>query len=478
MKKAFGLILMIILSAIMTLPAFLLPKTNANAEIVPFNENSLLNKRTIIDSNYSSFSSEMRTIATQNQNPYDIAGDKMMTGSSLTPAQDEDGNVNLNLSVSGFTISEEDSIYFWLFVPSEDVRRLTVSLVGDGSNKITWSYSGSTFKSMILNAEGGDETYIFGWKLVQLNTVNAQKSITGELSSVVFNKFQLSWNNAGETEFREGVNKLSIYHVYVAKSFLVTSAVVGIQKYVYFKFTEEFEKNFAQFYVKDKFSIDSAEGLFEKLYVAKFDLKNNAQPNYSWDIKLSFNQEKPFAVEFGKQYTCEKTGWLNILIKLNERVLNSFIVRNVTRLQWSKDIPIDEFGIGSFSNNQFKIKNGESQMILFKVSNDFQFDEPIKIETSADGVLTEVSNNGKNYYITVHGVKTGTVQLSISAKGHKFGSSTSQIYSESTFIVVESSGNLNFHMVLLIIIASVYLLGFLVYAIIGIVRHQKNKGVR
>ena len=467
MKKVFGMILAIIVSITSVMFAFSWlkfdQKTASAASIYDFKESKLQNKVDILGTNYQiEYSSQLK----QNQAPFDEENEKMMTGYSFFPTEDSLKQVNASYYLNGFSISKAESIFMWIFIPTEQTNKLTLTFEA-GSDYIKWDYETGELLTILKDLS---TDMVSGWRLFEfcVNDADMSDGAKNNLSSLSFTKMNLIYANELEVILTETNNKFAFYHVYKATSYLTESGIAKAQEYSVFKAKEEaFSKHY---FIDEEIYFVSAEDIFEYLYVGQLNLLEYPSTNYSWEFVMIDSESEENDYTFGEKYVFEKYGIHRLNLTLYEYRKDDTAIVMFTQFSFN----VERFMLGSFTNIGYKVNVGETKLIKFKISDYFEIVE--------NTLIVEVSNKNKasvTYYlkdnicyIELTGLKDGDIMITAQAQSKNFDSNEPKTYFCTTEVEVVDDDKMSSEEIFLWVIFGVCGTGFAIFVVISLVKSR------
>lgn len=472
MKKIFGMILAVIVSITSVMLAFSWlkfdNKTASAAGILEegFSEEKLKNKVDIIDPNtyYPQFSSQLK----ENQSPFDKIQEKMMPGYAIVPAENENKEVNSIYYINNITFNLDESVFMWIFIPSELTYNLKVTFETSSGGFISWEYTDGVLMQ-ILRAYSSEDIY-FGWRLFEFCVEDAEMSgdVKNALSTSKFTEFNISYTTELGDLLIKNNNKFSFYHVYKANSFSESSTIVLSQSYANYKMKEGvFNKIY---FIDEEIYFTSVSDIFEYFYIGQINLLQYPNSNYTWKLTVTDSDGVAHDKNFGDKFVFEKNGGHRLDMILNEYRKNGSTA--VALIPISFNIQI--FTIGAFTNVDYKVDKGETKLITFKFSSQFTaIEDTIKVTVSDKNKasVTYYVENGI-CYIKLTGIKKGDIMISVESDGEKKGSFETKTYFVQTAVEITDENAKSSDEVFLLVITGISGVGFAIFVVISLVKSR------
>ncbi len=440
MKKFLCFLLTIICSFGLVSPAFSAQKTYAtNTEDSTFVEDLIINKTDIVSEQTSSVPS---ATASQNKAPFNTHTEKMMSGYSIKPHVQNDGEQNFNMEISPFVPAEGKSVFLWIYFPEVLAYDLTISFSTTENFSISWTFD----SALILNILDDNGKYLiaYGWKLFELDFQEADLSDEAiDMYQHTFTTMNFSYllpdPSLSETIFCEG---LSFYHVFMGDSFSSSSSIAYYQKYANFKVKEDFAQKISSFYIGDSFKFYVYD-VFEYVVVGNNDLLNFSNLSFTWFIVLQYPDEGiKKEIKFGETYTFEEPGYYSMNFKLVEGKDATSSSDGKVVLNTSYSFDCENFTMGAFPNKSYFVYTMQDSVITYKASEDFCITGDFSVFIDNSNVATVVSyeKQSNTYYIKIQGLKQGNTKLTVSATGYRVGhENKSETFVSKTTIYVNKT---------------------------------------
>lgn len=435
------------------------------------NESDIENKNDIIGVEENKIPSDLKSIIARYETPFDSGTQKTMNGVSLNPQADDYGQVNVSSMLIGknFSIESGESIYLWVYIPSSIALTLKVKFSSSGGENIVWEVEPSIYGTPLINE-------IVGWKLLELPISDATTSLNGNnLNEIVFSSFGLSYTNEEEVEINLTKETFSFFHVFRGKAKSETVSILKTRNYSYYEFSDEIYSTLNDLYFEDKFDYKSETDLFKYLVVGKKDLKNYSDSSMTFEVKLTVPNEADYVFTNAETYTFKQVGNYTLNVALYKYSDSS----STTVFTLSHTFSVLKMKFGKFNFLDIIMDKGESNLITFEVSSNFVFDSNISIKMGDSSIAkVEYYATHNTYQITILGLQKGKTQLTVSAKGHREGTTTSETYSQTIDVYVnDSDSGTRTKVIILLVCLSLYLLAFLIYVIMKLSKKRDN-GVR
>lgn len=444
------------------------PNSKNSASAAKFDE-SVLAKTDIVGT--TSINASMIGDSAQNQSLYDTENNKFFDGYVITPKTTSEFNeVDSFYDISQFSITKNDSIYVWIFIPDRQIFDLTISFNTSNGNKISWTIESVYLEDMLENANKSE--FIYGWRLFEFCASNATLSdgLLFDLASASFRTMNISYKNNSNPLVTSYNNKLAFYHVYKASSFSTnTTAIVDSQEYVTYSVNENYIKQ--GYFINDEFNFLSVRDMFDYLIVGNVNLREYTSNVHSWEISVTDVNSSVVDKAFGEKYVFEEIGYYTVEYKLKETRKES---DTSVVLYLNFDVYASYFIIGSFTNVDYKVNKGETKMITFKISPSFVVADNFKVETTDNSIATcTYYVEGSVCYINLTGVSEGEIKIKVSADGGRTAGGEVKNYSCSTAVKILDPNKKSGSEIFLWVILGVYGVGFATFLIISLVKSRK-----
>lgn len=476
MKKKLSFILAVIFGlAFVMLPVFAMNK-NSNKSIVFAVENA--ENRFFIEGNSFDLISKNPTGKIENCTidsgiaPFDTETKSMMEGSSITPAADEYGQIlnPIGISIKPYTPTTSDVIYLWVYLIDTTIFKLNFSLNSGSSEGISWEFDSTEVYEMGT-----------GWKILALplSKFSADK-LKENYTTLSVSYYAESEDYIGEEGYEKydvvAKENFSIFHAFYTKNVNSSqnSGIVYSLGKTYYKFSNKFNVSKTVF-IGDKIKINSADELFEYLYVGKYDLSTyTTTGRYFWSLSLkSPEASSGDGVEFGEEISFAQNGYyvLNISLYENRTYYNLQIL--------NEDISIycDELSLGFFlMGSTYKIKDNENVQLTFKLTDGITVLNELSVSTTNNNAAIESYYQEDGVvYVMVSGVSKGSSGVEISAKAISNNGSRAKEFSAVASIKIESSEeSTDIFVVILWVTFGCFCAFFVVFLVISLVKARKN----
>lgn len=412
-------------------------------------------------------SSNISTGVIENVAPFDTDTKTKMEGSSITPSSDEYGQVkNKEFKINDYSPITGDVIYLWIYLIDALGFKLEISLTDKLSSTVKWEFNSMQVSDMKT-----------GWKLIALSLADFEEEQDYNLitySYIVFNYIVDGEENEYEYDAKTN-ERFSFYHIFATNqdgNIQVTGMVYN-QGLSFYEFSKDFSFGGTVF-VGDKIKIQSANEIFDYLYIGKYSLEDySTSGKYYWVLSIENPDMVKTYVDFGDNILFLKTGYHNLNIKLYEVGISS------NTIVLNKDISIfcDEAKLGNFSTGaRYKMKDNESILLSLNISENLNLQEEYEITLTNNKaeIDTYYEENGV-LYVCVSGVSGGEVTLDISAKGTtKFNDSVKTFTASATLEIESTEKKVDVFLVIIWITFACFCVGILIYLAISLVKARKN----
>ena len=177
MKKIISLIFAVIISMSVLVLAFPVQKNTAKAENVDFySESQITNKETLIGTERHNYISSVAT-EELNASPLNIETKEMMSGYIVSPVMDKYAQINASFVTQNVNLSENESIYMWMYFPELPLYDLQISFSASDTSVISWTFSSGTLYNMIT--DNGARSVYCGWKFIELSPSGSDQADQG-----------------------------------------------------------------------------------------------------------------------------------------------------------------------------------------------------------------------------------------------------------------------------------------------------------
>ncbi len=439
MKRILSLILGIMCGITFGFACICVPKTKTEASISSgiFDESLLVDKQDIIGVN-ASFSS---MTAKLNATPFDKETKAMMPGFAYAPNTSTDGQINTKIDFSSttseFVAQVGQSVYVWLYFPANLYYELKLGFYNSSGNGVYWYFDTAELSNLL--SDNGTKTYGYGWRLFELNFKDAALKNVDSAYTSSYSVFEIVYKKSDLIDSASEVTEsLSFYHVYKASSFGNTG-VCKYQNYAVFELKQDFLNSLENIFVGDALKYNGIYDVFEYVIVGNKDLKNYSDiANFSWLFVISDANSEKITIKYGEEYTFKNSGWYSINVKLYKTVGQGEQQSAKVLLNTSTSFFIDEFGMGSFSGNNYFFEKGSKHLIKFTFTEGFVIDDEIVVTAGNKRIANATYYiEGNNCYVVLDLLKVGTTKITISAKGHREGYTKVETYSKTLDIHVK-----------------------------------------
>lgn len=405
--------------------------------------------------------------------PFDTNTKTMMEGKSVTPTADEYGQIlnPIGLRINGFVPTKNDVIYLWVYLIDAVTFKLKFSLNSGSASGLEWEFDSSQVYEMGT-----------GWKILALSF---SKFTDEQIGTNEYNSLSVSYYSEYE-DFKgeEGYEKyevvanenFSIFHVFVTKNANLSqnSGIVYSLGKSFYKFKDDFDLSNTVF-IGDKIKLNSANEIFDYLYVGKYDLTTyTTSGRYFWKLSIKSPSASSFSqVEFGKDINFYETGYYCINIALYEKLT----LYNKQILNEDISIYCDELSLGYFlMGTKYKIKDNENILLSFKLTQGITILEELSVSlTNNNAIVDSYYEEDGIVYVLISGVSGGSCELEITAKAISEKGSRYKTFSSTASIEIESTEKeTDIFIVILWITFGCFCLVFVVYLVISLVKSRKN----
>lgn len=473
MKKQLSFIFALIISITSVMFAFswlFQPKLKTNAYInIDFNENDLVGKKDIVDPNNvdASFFSDM----VLNQNPFNLSTRTMMTGYSIVPKTTNSlKDIDSAYVVDEFSVNTSESIFMWIFIPSDYYFDLTIAFEDEQSNRISWTITRSRLTGLLSDSNA--DKFDYGWKLFEFCVSDADMNdeVKTNIFSYKFKTLKVSYINNTGIYIESNKNKFSFYHVFLAQSYSNHTTIVDSQSYVQYQLNPNFVGD-KTYYIDDEVLFTNIKSIFDVLIVGQNDLREYSNSNYSFEISVQNPEGDVVSKYFGEKFIFDTIGYHRVSITIKEYRSDASEVVFFEQM----DFFVDYFSMGAFTNVNYVFEADEKTEISFKFSKSFLMqNEDIKVESS-DKTIAEVTHYIKDgvCYVQVKGLKEGKFDLIVKANGSRAGTYDVKEYSVKTAAKVVDSDKKSTSEVILWTVLAVYGGGFAIFVVISLVKARQ-----
>lgn len=404
--------------------------------------------------------------------PFDPETKSLMDGSIITPAADEYGQIlnPIGIKINNYTPAASDVIYLWVYLIDTTIFKLKFSLNSGSSEGISWEF-------------GSNEVYEMGtgWKILALPLSKFSADDLKENYNILsVSYYAESEDYVGEEDYEKyeikAKENFSIFHAFVTKNVNSSqkSGIVYSLGKSYYKFSNKFNISKTVF-IGDKIKINSANELFEYLYVGKYDLSTyTTSGRYFWSLSLkSPDASSGDSVEFGEEISFAQNGYyvLNISLYENRTYYNLQIL--------NEDISIycDELSLGFFlMGSIYKIKDNEKIQLTFKLTDGITILSDLSVSTTNNNAAIESYYQEDGVvYVMVSGVSKGRSEVEVSAKAISNNGVRAKEFSAVASIKIENSEeSTDIFIVILWITFGCFCAFFVVFLVISLVKARKN----
>lgn len=389
------------------------------------------NKAYLISQNYQQ-AAESYNIANQeiktDSRPVSEATKSLMDGQSVQPICNETGQVNRTYTTNSLALSQNSSLFVYVFFSSQNVYDLTINLLDDYGNFAQWTVLSSALKLEILE-NSNSSNLMFGWQLLELPIACAQ--VTGSLQNV--NKIQFIYaSNSGQTLSDSA--KFVFYAPYIANK--MHEQITFSDKQNFYNFSMNYGTKIDSLFVGDEFVIQSWKDLFDFCMLGDVNFLENPTSTYRFVFEvIDYNNKVQSAdmftnTSFSAQF--DSVGTYTFRVTLYDAMGNKLI--NYP----DKQIYVDEFVALFLIDDISKIEMGDTISVKWQVGTAVkQYLQPTV--TSSDADVAEAYIDGESLIIKAKksGETTITINICASREGLQ-----EQNYSYSYAIkVTQSSQN-------------------------------------
>lgn len=408
----------------------------------------------------------------ENIAPFDPDTKSKMDGSSVTPDADEFGQFSSRtFSINAYTPERDDAIFMWIYLIDVVTFKLKISIYDGSSSVLSWEFDSQQVYDMGI-----------GWMLIKLNLRDFEFS--EDYTTKIYDRITFSYlSEAEEFEGEEGYEsydvktdeRFSFYHVFVSKNanYSENSGKIYSLAKSYYEFCDNFITGGTVF-VGDKLKLSSVKDVFKYLYTGKYDLSNYmSSGKFYWTLSVKDPELVKTKIDFGDTVNFYKSGYYVISITLNQKTT----ITNKSILNIDINLYSEELTLGSFiSGSRYSLKDNEKIMLSFKLSNgiDIEGDYEISLSNNNAEIDSYYEKDGI-LYVCVAGKNAGTSTLQITAKGiSKHNSQVQDFSAEASITISQSSKGVDVFMVILWITFGVFVVGFIIYLLISLVKSRKN----
>lgn len=378
----------------------------------------------------------------------------------------------ITLVTSETELSENQSLYVWVFIPSVMVGDLNISVSDGTGNMLSWGMSGlelteeSNYNLSLIDiiiSYNGRLTR--GWKLLELTQNDAQKN--GELNAI--KQFSVSYKNYGSSE--ENQDSFAVSYPFVADKFGEKAAVVHHQEYVVYAQKQTFLEQTENIYVGDNVIIKTAKEIFSYAIVGRQNVLVDSS-GFVWNAFFTnpTGAVQTFTLDRQIEIGVEQEGYYLFEINLTTSTQDSYAL-----ISEGFNLFVEEFKFGYFQKSKIDVVTQSENIVTFTFSSDFQLDEnqPLQIDVDNKNIAdaTYYEENGK-CFITVIAKSKGETTLKLSAAGQRIGETGSSNHeAELTIAVGEIEKNNS--VVAIWVCFGIMMAGFVVYLIISFVKSRR-----
>lgn len=470
MKRRQSLFCAILMTLMVLASSFCLSKKSLSSEMAYANIESEYYNEYSIDLLSRNISGNISNGVIENIAPFNTDTKQKMEGYSITPTADSYGQVkNKEFKINDFEPIEGDSIYLWVYLFETFTFELKISITDKSASTLVWEFSTQQVYEMGT-----------GWKLLALDFGDLadleedQNYLGNTYSHIIFNFLSLE-SEEGDTYEVETHERFSFYHIFLSNglnSFGKSGKVADLSG-SFFKFKEDFPFG-RDVFIGDKMKIQSANQIFDYLYIGKYDLSNyTSSKKYFWVLKI----EDPYGVStnisFGDTILFAKEGYYHLNIQLYETGAL------VNRLVLNKDISTycDEAKLGRFDmGSSYVMKDSENILLTFRFSDNIQLKDnyEITIDNKNAEIDTYYVENGI-LYIQVSGVSAGVSTLNISAKASsKLNDEAHDFTSSAEIKILSTEEKVDVFMIIIWATFGCFCGGIIIYMTISLVKARKN----
>jgi len=440
MKRFLCLILGIMCGITLCFAGFCVPKTQktTHAEEIKNFEDLIQNKQDIIGTS-GSFSG---VTAVSNAAPFDRETKAMMTGNAYKFSANAKGEINakINFKTNGtpFTVKVDESAYVWLYFPEVTLFELKLGFYTDDGKGMYWHFDTNELISELNN--NGKKSIGYGWRLFELKFTDATLVMTDSIYDDTYNIFEVVYQRPDEVDDSLDVEEsLSFYHLYKAKS-LKNTGVCYYQDYTIYQLKDTLQASLDSMFEDDSLKFNGIYDVFEYVIVGNKDLRNYSDlQHYTWKIMISDDNGETETIKYGEEYTFEDIGWYSVNVKLMKQTTSLGVSKEDVVLNTSSSFYVDRFGIGAFSGDNYFYTVGSKHAVKFTIVDEFVFDSDIVVSVDNKKIATATYYvEGNICYVEIELKRIGSTTITLSAEGHREGTTDSETYSRELHIHVVS----------------------------------------
>lgn len=472
MKKVFGIILAVMISITSVMFDFSWLNHDvktANAEVVEqFQESELKNKVDIVDP--VNLNGSLSYDSKENQSIFDYDNEKLREGKVIVPkTKNTNKDIESIYQVKEFSVSFDDSIFIWIFIPDNEIYNLSISFFSNNGEKINWFVSRANLTLWLNGAKINNFTY--GWRLFEFCVSDAEMlgEVKNNLTNIEFNNFKVEYYSDEGIIVQDNNNSFAFFSIQKANKFSNFSHIVASQEYVVYKFNQEFLKDDNVYFINEEIIFTSVSKVFEYLIVGEINLKDYSNSNYFWEINIIDPNGKKTDKVFGEKYIFENIGYHSIQFKLKQFVSTG----SDTIMFFSTDVYADYYVLGAFTNVDYEVDTNETKLITFNISSYFEITSDINVEVidKSLATVTYYIEDGV-CYIELTGVSEGETKISVSAEGVQPGNYEPVMFKCSTSIKVKNLSQKSTSEVILLVVLGCYGVSFIIFVVISLVKSR------
>lgn len=408
----------------------------------------------------------------ENTAPFNPETKSVMSGSSITPASDEYGQIlnSVGFRINNYQPSSTDVIYMWVYLIDAISFKLKIELNSGSATGLVWEFDSTEVYQMGT-----------GWKILALclsdfssDAIETDK-IYNSIAISYYSEFEDYKNEEGYQKYNiVAKENFSIYHIFYTKNVNLSqnSGIVYSLGNSFYEFSDKFTLS-NTVYIGDKLKINSADEIFKYLYIGKYNLSTYLTTgNYYWSLFVKPPESTKTQVEFGENINFIENGFYTISIELTRKGT----LTNNTILSESFSIYCDELKLGHFlMGSNYKIKDDESVLLLFKLANNISIVDEISVSVNNDNAKVSYYEENGTLYILVSGCCGGSSSVNVSAKAKSdYGTKTANFTASASIEIESTEEKTDAFVVILWITFGCFCVFFVVYLLISLVKARKN----
>lgn len=364
-------------------------------------------------------------------------------------------------------IQKNLALSMWIYFDNVEVHDLSISLILENGESLTWSFSASTLLDLVKKNNTEDP---YGWNKMSLPLLVASKSDENILKGEKLDapsKLVLSYSSAIQTQ---NFARLSFYDINIEETSDTENVSADQQEYSFCKGYFMNEDIISQICVGDSIVFPSEDNAISYAWIGEKNIKNLAKEDsssYKWRLFVTDPLGVKTQYSFGQEVTFSRNGNYTIYYSCEETTQDG--TKSV--LSSNLQVVVGRLNAIYFGKSSISFTVGSTFVLDVSVSQKLSSHSDITFEFDESALEVGFNENGQ---VCVKAKKTGKFEVKAKTTGTRFTSETKEYETTLSVTVTKTEKDKKATTKLVIsIISGCFGVGFVICLIISLVKSRK-----